>query len=266
MTAADTGPDVLVEAEGRVMIVTFNRPRRLNAVRERTLRELRDALDRAAADDEVRVVVLTGAGRAFCSGQDLAELEGRLSSGADNADAELRALQDVTRAVLEHPKLVIAALNGVAVGFGAEISLAADLRVAAQSARLGFVEVRRALSPTGGITWLLPRLIGHGRAADLLTSGDIVEAPRAYGLGLVTRLYGDDHFPAGWQELAGQLADNAPVSVRNVRQALRVTWSRGLDEMLDLEIEGMKACLATADLAEGTAAFLGGRKPTYLGR
>jgi enoyl-CoA hydratase/carnithine racemase len=248
------------------MTVTFNRPRRLNAIREQTLHELLAALHRAAEDDGVRVVVLTGAGRAFCAGQDLTELGERLAGGNHDEHAALTRLQDATRAVITHPKVVIAAINGVAVGFGAEISLAADIRVAARSASIGFVEVTRALAPTGGITWLLPRLIGHGRAADLLVSGEIVDARRCYGYGLVTRLFHDETFQQDVQDLAAAMAANAPISVALVRESLRRTWFEDFDAMLDLEVQGMRRCLTTQDLVEGTDAFLRGRAPEYTGR
>lgn len=255
--------DIAVAVDDGVLTAVLDRPERLNAVRERTLDELWGVLDEAERRPDVRAVVLTGRGRAFSSGQDLAEFAAQLDApGTALADGTARArldrLQALTRRMLAHPKVLVAALNGVAVGLGAELALACDLRIAGASARIGFVEVTRGLFETNGALWLLPRLVGHGRAADLLLTGDIVDAAEAHRIGLVSRLVPDAELPAAAAALARRVAGGAPTSVALLKRAMTVTWEADLATALEHEVQGMLACLASPEPAAGVRAFLAG--------
>jgi enoyl-CoA hydratase/carnithine racemase len=259
--------DIEVDRDGQVWTVRFARPDRLNAVRAQTIGEFLDVLDAAARDDDLRVLVVTGAGRAFCAGQDLEELELSLGSvDLGQAREALDRFQQVTTTMLNHPKVLVAALNGVAVGFGAEIAVACDVRIASTKARIGFVEVTRGLFETNGVLWLLPRIVGHGAAAHLLLTGAVVPAEEAYRLGLVTSCVEPEELAAHAAALAGTLAGNAPIPVQGIKEVLRSTWDADLGTVMEKEVEGMLACLVSEDLREGTSAFLQKRRPVYRGR
>jgi enoyl-CoA hydratase/carnithine racemase len=252
---------------GAICTVRLARPTKLNAVRDQTLRELLDVLSWTERQDSVRVVVLTGAGRAFCAGQDLGELGEALTDvDLDAARDSLRRFQQVTRAMLGHSKVLIAALNGVAVGFGAELALACDIRVASTNASIGFVEATRGLFQTNGVLWLLPRIVGHGAAAHLLLTGAIVPAEEAQRLGLVSACLEPSDLSAGTSTLAGTVAGNAPIPVRRIKEVLRTTWDADVERVMSREVDGMLACMVSEDLREGTAAFHEGRRPVYRGR
>ena len=258
--------DISVRETDGVLEATFDRPTCLNAIRRQTLLQLTDILDRAAESDSVRVIVFTGRGRAFSAGQDLVELNSLLSTANGAGAAQVDALQEVTRQLIAHPKVTIAAINGVAVGFGAELAVACDLRIVAEAARLGFVEATRGLFQTNGVTWLLPRLVGHGRAADLLLSGELISGAEAHRIGLASRLVPDDQLLVSSRELATRLAANAPISLRLIKQAMRSTWGQDLDTAMAAEVSGMLECVHSDDLREGTTAFLEKRRAAYRGR
>lgn len=257
--------DIAVAVDDGVLTAVLDRPERLNAVRERTLDELWGVLDDAERRPDVRAVVLTGRGRAFSSGHDLAEFAAQLDAPGTaltdgTARARLDRLQALTRRMLAHPKVLVAALNGVAVGLGAELALACDLRIAGASARIGFVEVTRGLFETNGALWLLPRLVGHGRAADLLLTGDVVDAAEAHRIGLVSRLVPDADLPVAAATLARRVAGGAPTSVALLKRALAATWEADLATVLEREVQGMLTCLASPELAAGVRAFLAGER------
>ncbi|MBI4932735.1 MAG: enoyl-CoA hydratase/isomerase family protein [Actinobacteria bacterium] len=260
--------DITLERRDRVAIITLDRPGALNAVRTRTLVELGAVLDLVALDPDIRCLVLTGAGRAFCAGQDLSELDGDLaeigmSASLDDVRARLEPYQSFTRRLMGLRVPSIAAINGLAVGLGTEIAVACDLRLAVPTARIGFVEASRALFQTNGVLWLLPRLVGHGRSLQLLLGGQLIDADEAHRIGLVNDL-ADDVLVAAL-ELAEIVASNAPISIRALRDVMRVTWELDIDAVMELEVQGVAACLASADLREGTAAFLERRIPNYRG-
>jgi enoyl-CoA hydratase/carnithine racemase len=261
-----TTTDLLYEVRDRIALITFNRPDVLNAVRGESYDALAECLARAEADPEVRVLVITGRGRAFCAGEDLNEIE-RLNGGDDGAmRRRLDQLQDLTRSLLTSGKPSIASINGVAVGFGAEVALCCDLRLAAHGARLGFTEVQRGLFGTNGSLWLLPRLIGTARARELLLLGDFVDAPRAQEWGLVHDVVDDAALPERTLAIARRLIDNAPISLALLKEGLRRSPEITLDEMLDFEVDAMLRCVGTDDAREGATAFLERRQPDYTGR
>ena len=182
--------DILYEKKDSIAIATFNRPNVLNAFRQKTLREFITILDDVKADESVRVLVITGKGRAFSAGVDLKEMAYPSSDSLllKQAYDELQAIQDVTRHMVHFPKTILAAVNGIAVGIGVELSLASDIRIAAEETTFAFTEVKRGLFETNGVMYFLPRLVGQGRAMQMLLTGEMVLAQDALNAGLVTRV------------------------------------------------------------------------------
>jgi len=258
--------DVIFATHGPVAVMTLHRPQVLNALRPESLLEIDAALDSIAADPTVRVLVITGAGRAFCAGEDLTDLETRItSSEAAFSAADIERYQHLTRRLQALAQVTIAAINGPAVGLGAELALACDLRIASETARLGFVEAKRALFETNGATYLLPRLIGLGPALDLMISGEVITAAHAHRLGLVTRLYAASEFNERVSAFADSIAQNAPLTVRALKRVLQSTYDHTLERAMELEVEAALMCIASQDAKEGTAAFMDGRPPRYQG-
>jgi len=221
-----------------------------------------------AHDDLIKALVLTGAGRAFSAGQDLRELEDLLPDEdylANGALGHLDEMQQLTLSLLALEKPVIAALNGVAVGLGAELAVACDIRLASAEASIGFVESQRGMFETNGVTYLLPRIVGHGHAMELLMTGDLVDALEAARIGLFNRVVEPDQLLGEAFGVARRIADNAPTSVRLIKEALRQTYDVSLTEMMDLEVRGMLTCLRTDDLRRGVDAFLNKREPSFRG-
>ena len=255
-----TDTDVLYERHGAVGVATLSRPRVLNAFRPATLERVSAILDDVAADPEVRTLVVTGTGRAFSSGIDLKELA---SNGLTRDELELG--QQLTEKLVALPKIVIAAVNGLAVGLGAEFCVAADIRIAADSAWFMFPEVRRALFETNGVTYLLPRLVGLGRAVHWLTTGSKITVEEAPGAGLVTKVVPSSDLLNAALEEAETIANNAPIPVRLLKQMLQRSYQSDLTAMLRHEVDGVLACMQSRDYREGVNAFLEKRTPRFTG-
>jgi 2-(1,2-epoxy-1,2-dihydrophenyl)acetyl-CoA isomerase len=257
-------PDGLrVEVDGAVALLTLDRPDALNALTVPLKVALLTALDRIAADRAVRAVVLTGAGRAFCAGQDLAE---RAQPDAAPLDAELRERYNpIVRALRSMGQPVIAAVNGVAAGAGASLAFACDLRIAAADARFVLAFGRIGLVPDSGATWFLPRLVGSARAAELALVGDPVSADEALRVGLVHRVVPGESLMAEARALADRLAASAPAALAMTKAALERSWSLDLDAALDEEARIQGIAGASADHAEGLAAFREKRPPRFTG-
>ncbi len=253
--------------EGLVQVIRFDRPEVLNAFIPEMFEGLLGELEAAARDDEVRTVVLTGRGRAFCAGIDLKALGSRvLEEGAEAERATIEIIQRITRSIVDLPKVVVAAVNGPAVGFGAELAVAADIRLAADRATFSFPEVQRALFATGGSTRLLPLLVGTGRATEWLLSGRNISAAEALATGLVTELAPEHDLLAEAVAMAGRIADNAPLAVGRLKRLLQEAPGAPLDEVLRREMEGAVACLETEDFREGVRSFLEKRPARFTGR
>jgi enoyl-CoA hydratase/carnithine racemase len=250
-----------------IAMATLNRPESLNAFRSQTFANLNAILEDVRTDDSVRVLILTGAGRAFSAGADLKELSSSmLTSSLDEQRKNLETYQNLTRTMLALPKTIICAINGLAVGVGVEIALASDIRIASQNASFTFAEAKRGLFQTNGVMFLLPRLIGTGRAAHIMLTGERVLADRALEYGMVTQVVAADDLENAAQEIARTIAANAPISVRLVKRVLQQSLESTLEQSLELETAGMLECLASQDLIEGTKAFVEKRSPIYLDR
>ena len=253
-----------VEVAGPVATLTLDRPEALNALTAPMKVALREALESIAADRSVRAVILTGAGRAFCAGQDLAERE---QPDAAPLDVELRERYNpIIRALRSMGQPVIAAVNGVAAGAGASLAFACDLRLAAEDARFVLAFGRIGLVPDSGATWFLPRLVGPAKAAELALVGDPVDAAEALRLGLVSNVVPGDQLMAEARALATRLAEGAPLAMALTKEALQRSSTITLDAALEGEAKLQGIAGASADHAEGLAAFREKRAPRYRSR
>jgi 2-(1,2-epoxy-1,2-dihydrophenyl)acetyl-CoA isomerase len=253
-----------VEVDGPVAMLTLDRPASLNALTVPVKVALREALESIGDDRAVRVVILTGAGRAFCAGQDLAE---RDEPDAAPLDVEVRERYNpIIRALRSMGQPVIAAVNGVAAGAGASLAFACDLRIAAEEARFVLAFGRIGLVPDSGATWFLPRLVGPAKAAELALIGDAVDAAEALRLGLVSKVVPGDQLLVEARAMADRIADGAPLAMALTKTALERSLSIDLDEALDGEAKLQGIAGASADHAEGLAAFREKRQPRFSGR
>ena len=250
-------------ADGGVATITLDRPEALNSLEATLKRDLLRALRDAARDPAVRVVILTGAGRAFCAGQDLKE---RLQPDPTPLDVEVRErFNPLVQAIRSMDKPVVAAINGVAAGAGASLAFACDLRIAAETASFVLAFGRIGLVPDSGATWLLPRLIGLGRATELLLLPDPVGAADALRIGLVNRVVPDGELSAAAGAMAAALAAAAPRSLALTKRAIRRSLEATFEESLDYEASLQGIAGRTADHAEGLAAFVEKRRPNFNG-
>ena len=258
---------LLVEttADG-VRTITIDRPDKLNAVNNALAFSMGDALADAGADDAVRIVIITGNGRAFCAGLDLSEPPTLPSATrADRLDPYAWVGTWVQR-VVACEKPVIAAVNGAAAGAGFGLALACDIRLVAQSAKMTAGYVRRGLSPDAGVSYFLPRHVGLARASDILLSGRDVEASEAMLIGLATMVIPDDEFKSAVSAYASRLAKGPPIAQALTKRLLVQSLDRPLDATLRDELTQIKVSFATNDVQEAMKAFREKRMPTFEGR
>ena len=249
--------------ENRVAIITINRPEKRNALTIKTREEGAAALDALRTDESVRVVVFTGAGdKAFVAGADIAEF-------ANETAVSQRAVmlgRSLFNAVDTFPKPVIAMVNGYCLGGGCELALACDIRVASETGTFGQPEINLGIIPGGGGTQRLARLIGEGKAMELILTGDLIDAKTAYTLGLVNMVYPAAELQAKTMELANRIAEKSPVALAMAKEAVKTASRANLDEGLRREIDLFALCFASEDKTEGVKAFLEKRKPVFIGR
>jgi 2-(1,2-epoxy-1,2-dihydrophenyl)acetyl-CoA isomerase len=256
---------VLVEldTDAGVATVTLNRPDALNALTVPMKLALFAAFRRLEREKPIRAVVLTGAGRAFCAGQDLRE---RLEPGAAPLGVEVRERYNpIIRAMRGLPKPIVAAINGVAAGAGASLAMASDIRIASESASFALAFGRVGLVPDSGATWFLPRLVGSARAAELALLNDPLSAPDALRLGLVGRVVAADQLAPEAKAIAARLAAGAPKAIALTKRALEAAWDHDLDAALEYEAHLQDLAGRTKDHAEGMAAFMEKRQPRFSG-
>lgn len=256
------GALVLREHSGAVATVTLNRPEALNAVHGAVFRELLAQLDAVDADREVRVLVLTGAGRAFCAGGDKqVDIGASATWTAEQRMAEEDLAQSAVRRLRSLRVPVIARVNGVAVGAGCDLALACDLVIASDRAKFGQFWVRRGLVPDLGGVYLLPRLIGLHRAKELVLTGRLVDAAEAERLGLVNEVVAHEELDAAVARVAGELAANPPAAVAMAKQLLNSSFERDFEQLLELVKFGNIHLTETADFKAAVAAWLASEKP-----
>lgn len=262
-----TETDVLTTADaGSVRTITLNRPRAYNSLDTALKESLLAALQEAAADENVRAVVLTGAGKAFCAGQDLKEHVGLLLA---NDPAPLNTVEKhynpITVAIAEMPKPIIAAVNGPAAGAGAAFAYAADVRIAARSANFLMAFVNVGLGPDSGASWTLQRLIGYGRALELMLLPRKVDADEALSIGLVSEVVDDEVVLERAQELAAMLAAGPGVAYQKIKAAMSAARTSTLPDALAFEGAAQNALGTTADHREAVEAFVDKRAPKFTG-
>jgi enoyl-CoA hydratase len=256
--------NVLYEKKGLIAYVTINRPKVLNALNAKTISELRSAFEDARDDSEVRGVVFTGAGdKSFAAGADISEMA---NDTPLTAEQKTRSGQALTDLIENLGKPVIAAVNGFALGGGCELSMASTIRIAAESARFGQPEVKIGVMPGYGGTQRLPRLIGKGRALQLILSGEIIDAQEAYRIGLANEVVPGASLITRVEALLNQIISNAPVGVKYSIEAVNKGLDASLAEGLLLEASLFAICAGTEDKKEGTSAFLAKRAPKFQGR
>ncbi len=256
-----------LEVADGVARLTLNRPDRLNSFTVEMHGEVAAALDRIEADDAVRTLVLTGAGRGFCAGQDLSDRAVAPGGGAvDLGDSVERFYAPLIRRLTRLPKPVICAVNGVAAGAGANIALACDIVIAARSAKFIQSFANIGLIPDSGGTWVLPRLIGQARALGLALTGDPLPAETAASWGMIWKCVDDDALAAEVDALAVRFAKGATLGLARTKALIRSSSLRSLDEELDLERDAMRELGFSHDYQEGVAAFMAKRPPGFLGR
>ena len=254
---------VVLTRRGPVAEIRLNRPHRLNAVVERLYRDVLAALDAVEADAETRTVVLTGEGRAFCVGADLKE-HGKGERTAYDRRRYLVLGNDVCRRIYEFPMPVIAAVNGYAAGAGAEMSISADFIVMKASAQLWLPEISIGTHVGGGVTEILPRIVGLAKARELILTGMRIDGTEAHAIGLATRVFDDDSFDEGVSEFAAMIGSKAPVSMRHAKENLNAA-QRDYTSRLTTELDGILECMLTADWREGVDAFAEKRDPVFKG-
>ena len=263
-SAALTLANVRYEKKGLIAYVTVDRPKVLNALNTATWNDLKIAFEDAKADASVRGVIFTGAGdKAFIAGADISELA---HFGAYEAEESSRFGQGVLDLIENLGKPVIAAVNGFALGGGCETAMACTMRIAVEHARFGQPEVKLGLLPGGGGTQRLPRLVGKGRALQLILTGETISAQEAYRIGLVNEVVSADSLVDRAEAILMQVAANAPIAVKLSLDAANKGLETSQSEGLALEAAYFGICAATDDKKEGTAAFLEKRAPEFCGR
>lgn len=254
---------IRLEVADGIATITLDRPDALNALTVPMKRELLAAFRSVGRDSSVRAVILTGEGRAFCAGQDLRE---RLEPDAAPLGEEIRERYNpIIRAMRGLEKPIVGAINGVAAGAGASLAFACDLRIAAEGASFALAFGRVGLVPDSGATWLLPRLVGGARAAEIALLNEPVRAEAAAQMGLVMRVVPAAELAAAAREIASRLAQGAPRAIAMTKRALNATWDRDLDGALEYEAFLQDLAGRTRDHAEGIAAFMEKRPPRFTG-
>ena len=263
-------PDALVERDGHVMVVTMNRPKRMNAITGPMLIRMYDAYEEASADPEVRCIVVTGAGGNFCSGADLRAMAGD-ADDADPLDHRARMAEDpdiVYKALFRHyrpTKPIVAAVEGVAIAGGTELLQAMEIRVAGESARFGVSEARWSLYPMGGSAVRLPRQIPYTHAAEILLTGKHISAAEALGIGLIGHVVPDGQALDKALEIAGVVAANGPLATAAITRTLHECDGMELDDALRHEWDYGQAVFRSDDAMEGPKAFTEKRPPNFTG-
>ena len=254
---------LLVERRGRVALITINRPEKRNALNIQTRAEGAAALDDLRDDESVGVVVFTGAGdKAFIAGADIAEFAGRTAL----TQRDVMLGRSLFTAIDSFPKPVIAMVNGYCLGGGCELALACDLRIASEAASFGQPEINLGIIPGGGGTQRLTRLVGEGKAMELILTGDIISAAAAYNIGLVNMVVAASELEARTMEIANRIAEKSPIALRMAKEAVKIASRSNLDEGLRREVDLFALCFSSEDKDEGVKAFLEKRKPTFKGR
>ena len=256
--------NVIYEKSEGIAIITINRPDALNALNAETIDEILQCLEDIAKDDNVRAVILTGAGpKAFCAGADIKAMKGMTALDARKLS---QMGYKLCKAIENLEKPVIAAINGYALGGGLEVAMACDLRIASEKARMGQTEINIGLIPGWGGTQRLPRLVGKTLAKEMVFTGKMIDAQTAYQRGLVNKVVPPEQLMDAAKEMAKELASKAPVALKLSKMLINYGLETDLDTALVLEREAFGVVASTEDLQEGVSAFLEKRKPVFKGK
>ena len=254
---------ITVEKRNSVAILTINRPDKLNSLNTKVHEEGVYALDELRNDNEVRVLVITGAGeKSFIAGADISEFAERTPVTQRNTFYQRTLFNSIDA----FPKPVIAMVNGFCLGGGNELALACDLRICSPNAKFSQPEINLGLMPGGGGTQRLTRLVGEGRSMEIMLTGDMIDAETAYKFGLVNHVYEAGELEAKTLELANKIAEKAPIALQLCKEAVKFASRSNLDEGLRREVDLFAICFSTEDKTEGVAAFLEKRKPVFKGK
>ena len=260
---------VLLDKADRIATITLNRPEKYNAFAGGMREEILAAVTEASEDNDIRAVVITGAGKAFCVGGDVNEFvsgSSRALADAATPTAKRLTMGKVVLAINQSEKPFIASVNGVAAGGGCNLALACDIRIASETARFGQVFVRRGAFPDWGGIYFLPRLVGYAKAAELLFSGDVINAREALEIGLVNTVVALDQLEAETRKLAARIAKNAPIPIAFIKRGLRNFLRTDLGQAVDYEAYVLGITMKSRDFMEGFKAFLEKRDPEFEGR
>ncbi len=269
-SATDEGDEVLYAVADRIATITLNRPGRMNTISRAMLSQLTERLLQADADREVRVVVLTGTGRAFCAGLDLTEITrpsdgGGISNGAGNAvDLDLRNTPPTV--LFNMGKPTICALNGSAAGYGMDTALGCDIRLMARGAKMAAAFTKRGIVPESGGTWFLPRLVGWSKAAELIFTGRTLTADQCVEMGLASTAVDDADLPAAARALALEIAANAPLAVQASKKMMRMGLNETFNDHVHHVFLQLLPLMRSKDAAEGMRAFMEKRPAEFTGR
>jgi enoyl-CoA hydratase len=255
--------NLTIDKRGPVALMTVNRPDKLNALNVRTREEILEALKELGEDATVRVIVITGAGeKAFIAGADISEFAGKTPLGTREMMHKSRAFD----AMEDCPKPVIAMINGYALGGGCELAMSCDIRIASAKAKFGQPEIKLGIIPGGGGTQRLARLIGEGKAMELILTGDMIDAEEALRLGLVNHVVAPEQLEAKTMEIAGKIAEMSPIAVQMAKKSVKNAARLGLQAGLEAETDLFILCFTSEDKEEGIRAFMEKRKPVFQGR
>lgn len=263
--------EVLYSVADRVATITLNAPDRLNTISGPMLNELSEALLRADRDRDVRCIVLTGAGRAFCAGLDMAAQMGQkkalgvLDTGSDlGAEFDLRTAPPVVLHNLDTP--TIAAINGGAAGYGLDLAFGCDIRIASRTAKLNPGFAKRGILPESGGTWLLPRIVGYAKAAEICFTGRTLSADEALGYGIVNSVSEPDDFAADVAKMAAEISANAPLAVRAIKRMMRAAETETFEQNIHHVFLQLLPLFRTQDFKEGVESFMEKRPADFMGR
>ncbi|MCD6571183.1 MAG: enoyl-CoA hydratase/isomerase family protein [Deltaproteobacteria bacterium] len=254
---------IIVEKKEGIGYLTLNRPEVFNAISQELIDEVRDALAMIDKDEEIRVLIITGAGKGFQAGADIKELSKmgpidilRWNEGVVRINAALEKLRQP----------VIAAINGLAMGGGLELAISCSLRIIAEGAKLALPEVKLGIIPGTGGTQRLPRLIGKGRAYELLLTGKAIDAEEAYRIGLVNKVVPKGEVVKAAEEMAGKIMENGPIAIELCKDAVEIGMDLPIEQAVQYSQKNCITCFSTEDMKEGTSAFIEKRKPNFKGK
>ncbi len=256
-------PDIIYTKEGHIAIITLNRPDRLNAFSMAMIDSIQGALQDAGSDDEIRVIIVTGAGRGFCAGMDM---KAAMDFTPPTTGGALRQGLQLPAIALSIDKPTIASINGPAIGWGLELALLCDIRIAAETARIGDLHVNRSVIADNGGLYLLPRLIGWAKACELYFSGQMIDGKEAESIGLVNKAVPQEQLEAVTWEMATNIAKQAPLAVQLAKRAMRDGLTSDLKALQDHAFLILSMLFQTEDFKEATKAFLERREPEFQGR